>query len=954
MGDERMFLSGRLRSLLILTLAPVLVYLGVLNLADRIQWKSPIDGIEWEQSDKGVVVTEVAAAPLDSIIEPGDLLVDINGLRVRSLDDYAQITEVLVENHDSGILADYTFRRPGSGEEVTVPVRLEARSQISAPDFPLILVAFSFLVIGVLTFMKNSRTPGAFHFALLSLVAFALLMFRYSGRADAFDVAVYWLSAGAFLLLPPIVLHFCLYFPEPQNALERFSHRKVILYAPALLLGAVHTAWFLGQLRLVGWGRSARSGLLLDKLELAHFIIYLALASYAIITAHRGTTRAVQRKQMQWIAFGCVLGILPFTLLYAIPYLLDLQIARWMEFSIISLCLIPLSFGYAIAKFRLKDVDLIFKRGVAYVVASSTLFAFYVGIALLIGRAVQDFSPESGFFLLAVSALGVAFLFAPLRDRIQEQLDRYFYRDRYGYRQSLLDFGKTLGSEIQLGNLTEQVSNRIYQTLDVTSVAVFLRDDRNPGIFRLQTLVGPERPEGTSSLEASEDALFSLAAEGSSMEVGLSGEWLTPERETLFRWGFRYGEPLFVRGRLIGFLVLGRRRGGDFLSSEDLDMVSSLAGYASIAIDNALLYRSLEKKANELLELQIYSENVIESISLGVAVISDTGKVTVWNNAMSVVTGISRETAIQRPIGEVLPPNLQEVLSEIVDGPDWLVKEARQVYKAHLELDDDNRRLLNITLAPFISHEGINTGTLLIFNDITDRVRLENQLQQAERLSSIGLFAAGIAHEVNTPLAAISSYAQMLLGDSRRDDPQRELLEKIEKQSFRASDILNNLLNFARFSDRDFEELNLNSLMLDTLSLLEHHFRKSAIEINLDFEPTLPATIGNAGKLQQVFMNLFLNARDSMPKGGRLRLSTRKVNSELVVQVEGSGTGISKEAIQRIYDPFYTTKPVGRGTGLGLSISYGIIQEHSGRIKVDSQPGKGTTFSVYIPVKRVN
>jgi signal transduction histidine kinase len=135
---------------------------------------------------------------------------------------------------------------------------------------------------------------------------------------------------------------------------------------------------------------------------------------------------------------------------------------------------------------------------------------------------------------------------------------------------------------------------------------------------------------------------------------------------------------------------------------------------------------------------------------------------------------------------------------------------------------------------------------------------------------------------------------------------------------------------------------------------LDHQFRKSAIEIDMDFEPTLPATIGNVGKLQQVFMNLFLNARDSMPKGGRLRLSTRQVNSELVIQVEDSGTGIAPEDVKRIYDPFFTTKPVGRGTGLGLAVSYGIIQEHSGRIKVDSQPGKGTTFSVFIPVKRVN
>ncbi len=949
-----MFLSGRLRSLLILTLAPVLVYLGVLNLADRIQWKSPIDGIQWEQSDQGVVVTEVSNSPLEAIIKPGDLLVDINGLRVRSLDDYAEITEVLVESRDSAALADYTFRRPGSGAEVTVPVTLEGRAQLGASDFPLILVAFAFLILGVLTFMKNSRAPGAFHFAVLSLVAFALLMFRYSGRADAFDVAVYWLSAGAFLLLPPIILHFCLYFPEPVEALGRLAHRKFILYTPAILLGVIHTAWFFGQLRFVGWGRSGRSGLVLDKLELAHFVIYLALASYAIVSAQRSTNRPVQRKQMQWIASGCLLGVLPFTVLYAIPYLLDLRIARWMEFSVISLCLVPLSFGYAIAKFRLKDVDVIFKRGAAYVVASSTLLAFYVGIALLIGRAVQDLSPESSFFLLAVSALAVGFFFAPLRDRIQEQLDRYFYRDRYGYRQSFLDFGKTLGSEIQLGKLTEQVSNRIYQTLDVTAVAVFLRDDRTSATFRLQTGVGLESVDRLTSLEIPEPALFRLASEGASLEMGGSEERLSPMRESLHRCGLRYVEPLLVRGRLVGFIALGRRRGGDFLSSEDLDLVSSLAGYAAIAIDNALLYRSLEKKANELLELQIYSENVIESISLGVAVVSDSGTVTVWNSSMAAVTGISRDAAIGRPIQDVLPANLREVLAQIVDGPDWVLKESHQIYKAHLELADDNLRLLNITLAPFISHEDVNTGTLLIFNDITERVRLENQLQQAERLSSIGLFAAGIAHEVNTPLAAISSYAQMLLGDAPKGDPQRELLEKIEKQSFRASDILNNLLNFARFSDRDFEELNLNSLMLDTLSLLAHQFKKSAIEIDMDFEPTLPSTIGNSGKLQQVFMNLFLNARDSMPKGGRLRLSTRQVNSELVVLVEDSGTGIAPDDIKRIYDPFFTTKPVGRGTGLGLAVSYGIIQEHSGRIKVDSLPGKGTTFSVFIPVKRVN
>jgi signal transduction histidine kinase len=293
-------------------------------------------------------------------------------------------------------------------------------------------------------------------------------------------------------------------------------------------------------------------------------------------------------------------------------------------------------------------------------------------------------------------------------------------------------------------------------------------------------------------------------------------------------------------------------------------------------------------------------------------------------------------------------------MREITDGPGWLVQEIRHLLKTHVDFGEDRIRLFNITLSPFISREDVNTGTLIIFDDVTERVRLEGQLQQAEKLSSIGLFAAGLAHEVNTPLAGISSYSQMLLKELSPDDPQRELLEKIEKQSFRASEIINNLLKFARFSPSDFQELSLNSLMIDTLSLLEHQFKRNGISIELDLEPALPQTIGSGGKLQQVFMNLFLNAKDAMPDGGNLKLKTFVQDSELVVRVSDTGVGISKEEVKRIYDPFFTTKSVGKGTGLGLSVSYGIIQEHSGRISVDSKPGEGTTFSLYFPVRRVN
>jgi two-component system, NtrC family, sensor kinase len=944
--------SGRIKTLLVLSLAPVLLYLGLLNVVDRAQWKTTADGIHWSQGDTGLRVAAVESDVLRVVLREGDLLVDINGLRIRSLDDYTEVVEVLTNRATVPSVADYTFHRDGSGEW-TVPVTISVQSQLGGADLPLLVVACAFLLIGVVTYLRNGRAVGAFHFALVCMVAFVLLLFRYSGRADAFDLAVYWITAVAFLLLPPLFLHFCLNFPEPHRWLSGRSHRALLLYVPALFLGLIHLSWFAGELRVLGLARTPAGAALLDKVELAHFVLYFAFAAATLLRTRRAAPGLVHQKQMQWITAGTILGILPFGLLYVAPYLLDWTIARWMEASVVSLVLIPLSFGYAIAHFRLKDVDLIFKRGVAYVVASSALLAFYVAIALLIAHAVHDFSPQSGFFLLAVSALVVAIFFAPLRDRIQEQLDRYFYKDRYGYRRSFVDFGRTLGSEIQLSRLTERICDRIQKALDVSPIAILVRDEHRGNVFRLETGAGLETLDLPPAMEISREVLGELAGREGRLG-GDGGGGLNDVRERVYQWGVRHVEPLTVRGRVIGFLGLGRRRNGDYLTSEDLDLLSSLAGYAAIAIDNAMLYRSLEAKAGELHQLQVYAENVIESISLGVVVITAEGRVTVWNSTMTSLTGLPREDAVDRLLSDVLPRNLVESVLEMVDGPDWIVRRLSRLFRAHIRLDDGTARLINVTLSPFISRDSVNTGTLLVFDDITEKVQLESQLQQAEKLSSIGLFAAGLAHEVNTPLAAISSYAQMLLGETPRDDPRHELLRKVETQSFRASDILNNLLNFARFSDRDFEEVNVNSLMLDTLSLLDHQFRNGDIKVDVDFDPTLPRTVGNGGKLQQVFMNLFLNARDSMPKGGRLRLSTRCEDSELIVKVADTGSGISREDIRRIYDPFFTTKSVGKGTGLGLSVSYGIIQEHSGRIAVDSEPGKGTTFSLHLPVKRVH
>jgi signal transduction histidine kinase len=217
-------------------------------------------------------------------------------------------------------------------------------------------------------------------------------------------------------------------------------------------------------------------------------------------------------------------------------------------------------------------------------------------------------------------------------------------------------------------------------------------------------------------------------------------------------------------------------------------------------------------------------------------------------------------------------------------------------------------------------------------------------------MAAIGLLAAGVAHEVNTPLTGISSFTQMLLERSDPGDPRTELLEKIERQTFRAAKIVTSLLNLARPSGGETGPVDLNAIVGDVLSLLEHQFRMSNVQVRRELFEGPVVVRGMEYKLQQVFLNLFLNARDAMPKGGWLSIATRVDGEVVTAEVADTGTGIPSEHLSRIYDPFFTTKAIGQGTGLGLSITYGIVREHDGTIACDSTTGEGTRFTLSFPV----
>ena len=280
----------------------------------------------------------------------------------------------------------------------------------------------------------------------------------------------------------------------------------------------------------------------------------------------------------------------------------------------------------------------------------------------------------------------------------------------------------------------------------------------------------------------------------------------------------------------------------------------------------------------------------------------------------------------------------------------------RNLYKFRLKTPAGEVRTVNVAIAPLVTRKFQVIGRLVIMDDITERVDLEAQLSQADKLSSIGLLAAGVAHEVNTPLAVISSYTQML-GKQLQGDPQKSsLLEKITRQTFRASEIVNNLLNFSRTSGSEIGDVDVNKVIADTLALLDHQFKVAKVEVQNALEPKLPAIQGQRRKIaasifEPVFERQRRHARRRHAARGHAQRRERK-RVRLRHRNRHCSRAHSAHLRSVLYHQDLAAEGQSRGTGLGLSVTYGIIQEHAGKIRVESHPGAGTTFTLDFPLSK--
>jgi two-component system NtrC family sensor kinase len=952
--------------LTILTIAAAVS--AVINFQQQHKFRLADDGAVWVDRSHRVEAWHIDpdGPAAKAGLKNGDALLKINGAAtVRAIDVPQILARVGGWNK-----AEYTASRDGVEFKAAVYIREEPLDPAVSYQY---MVGAAYLLIGLFVYYRRGSAHMARHFYVLCLASFILFCFHYTGKLNGFDKVIYFCNVAAGLIAPTVFLHFCLTFPEPHRWF-RSKLRVAMLYLPPALLFALWLAVTSGILQIgvsmleVRWK--------LDRIWQPLLVIPYLLGGLALSLVYRKTEDPIVRQQLKWLRNGTFCGILPFTALYVLPYSLGILPDQYMRLSVLSMALIPLTLAYAIARYRLMDVDILFRRGYAYTLATVCVLAAFYGIVFSLGSLVQKNFKDVGNTGLIAVMLVAAFLFQPIRNWIQERLDKHFYRDSYDYRRTLVEFARELSAETDLDAMLNSVCDRLLQTLSIRHMAVFLAEERlgdDKPAFRLKMSMGARRRPRELSADQLDLSFLNwelpqpyLFFERTRHQLdALSRSWPPSVRAAIADLDLTYYLPCTVRGRTIAYLGASRTEDGDFLSTVDVELLATISGYVGIAIENATLYRSLQRKMEEYERLKEFSENIVESINVGILAADLEDRVESWNSQIEKLTGIARQSAVGRKLAELFPADLSDQF-ERVRGQTGI----HHIYKFELHPtalsalpshepvpinggggQNGAHSTLNVAIAPLVSKDFEQIGRLIIFDDVTDRAELEQRLVQADKLSSIGLLAAGVAHEVNTPLAVISTYAQMLAKQVANDDQKSILLDKIAKQTFRASEIVNSLLNFSRTSTTLFGDVDLNKVIRETMSLLEHQIQKVGVEVKLDLAGGLPSVHGNAGKLQQVFLNLFLNARDAMDGGGVLAVRTWAEESGARVDVSDTGHGIPPEHLQRIYDPFFTTKGMRKGTGMGLAVTYGIVQEHKGSIEVSSRQG-GTRFHLRLPWSR--
>ncbi|MEQ1922975.1 MAG: ATP-binding protein [Pyrinomonadaceae bacterium] len=418
-----------------------------------------------------------------------------------------------------------------------------------------------------------------------------------------------------------------------------------------------------------------------------------------------------------------------------------------------------------------------------------------------------------------------------------------------------------------------------------------------------------------------------------------------------------YISPLHINGKIKGAIITGFTDRND-LTDHKARLIDAATQMAAMSVNLSAHYEgALNDSINEAREEhRKFTEAILDALPVSLYVVDRDYRIVTWNRHREVGTqGIPRDIAIGRDVFDVLEKYPQGRLREEFERAFRTGRIER--IEQQTVADDGSTLHWMVSKIPMKNADGDVTHVITVGEDVTVRVEAIHAINRAEKLAAVGRLAAGVVHEINNPLATIAACAESLeqridegsFNASEAVDDLTEYLGLIKSEAFRCKTITTGLLDFSRIRTGERSHIDAGEIVRSAANLISHQKRGNGIAQELEIDDDLPLVSADGGQIQQAVIALATNAIDSMLDGGKLTFRVFQRGNRVVIEVADTGTGIEQENMSKIFEPFFTTKEVGRGTGLGLAVCYGIISEHGGRLSVRSTPGKGTTFSIFLP-----
>ena len=881
-------------------------------------WSWPF---EWYMTPSGAVVYHVHDTQLQQDVPAGSLWVLLNEVPVRD-----PLTVV------------QRIRRLRPGERVVLVFyaqRRWVRVQWQVPGhawFPTVWVWLTGVLFwGLALWLHLQYGIRRFYRRMLTVCLAMAMIYLFSpvGRWDALDFGFWALDRLGFAIAPIAIVYWAAGWRMTRRWMWVYRSRR---WVPWLWI-AMH---LLPPFWTIVWNARPWTPAFL---QLHHILIMvdwgaLILAmGYALIRGIHAVSQSygLERSRFQLITGAILFAFFP-TIIALFPMLSTQGSSLWESIAVLTHPLLPVGFFLALRR-RYWDVEHVIRQVFVYVPLVAVLFVGYMLVYHFILSVVPDDLWLQSMLIALFAVIPGLFVVPSLRDWVVRWLASVYL----GRRSRAVDELQVLvWRDVNVGSIDawmQQVLDRLQEALGCAWVDAWVDVQGNRRWVRRQPW-----PQSLGWTPASIAALETHPRS-------------RPVRPAIYRFATDQG--VVYHAVCTTDAGIGARiwcvwtHAEHWLSRAELRLLDQVRVRFQQVLENYSLLIEAQRQNQVLDELRRFQAVVLESLGAGILV-TDAAHARIYmaNRSLAEWFRTEPEHMVGRPVAQFLPDHFTQRMREFFEHPE----RSLPVLRIYLPQPDGGPRLLQIARRSL--QIPIETGTvagfLYVMEDITHQYQLEQQLIQAEKLSSMGLLAAGIAHEINTPLTGIMSYSD-LLAQRMRDERDRRLILRMQSQVQQIKQIVQTFLDMAQPRRQTARVLDLRQVVQQGIRLLRPILKDAPVRVELDLDRQPVHVWGHEAQIHQVLTNLVVNARDAMPEGGTITICVRCENGHAILEVRDTGVGMDTDVQQRIFDPFFTTKAHQGGTGLGLTITYHIVRQHGGTIEVESTPGQGSCFRIRMP-----